>query len=80
MVPLLRIPNRIQMSQKNQTISYLFLLLLLVKSSFSEKATKIRKNIPLVMTQLSKNSSSVKTGGSFFEILCPPHNILTLKP
>ena len=36
------------------------------KSSFSEKATKIWKNIPLVLTLLSKNSCFVKTGGRFF--------------
>ena len=39
----------------------------IVKSSFSEKATKIWKNLPLILTLLSKN---VTTGGRFFFILC----------
>ena len=30
------------------------------------------------MTLLSKNSCFVKTGGRFFQILWPSHNILTL--
>ena len=38
----------------------------LVKSSFSEKAVKIKKNLPTVLTLLSKNSCFVKTGGRFF--------------
>ena len=40
-----------------------------VKFSFSEKAKKIWKNLPLVLTLLSKNSCFVKTGGRFFQIL-----------
>ena len=39
-----------------------------VKSSFSKKATKIWKTLPLVSTLLSKNSYFVKTGGRFFQI------------
>ena len=35
-------------------------------SSFSEKATKIWKNLPLVLTLLSKNNGFVKTSGRFF--------------
>ena len=50
----------------------------LVKFSFSEKATKIWKNLPLVLTLLSKNSCFVKTSGRFFPILWPSHNVLTL--
>ena len=49
-----------------------------VKSSFSEKAIKVWKNLPLVLTLLSKNSCFVKTGGRFFQILWPSHNVLTL--
>ena len=49
----------------------------LLKSSFSEKATKIRKNLPLVLTLLSKNSCFVKSGGRFFQILWPSHNVST---
>ena len=49
-----------------------------LKSSFSEKSTKIWKNLPLVLTVLSKNSCSVKKGGWFFQILWPSHNVLTL--
>ena len=48
---------------------------LLQKYSFSEKATKIGKNIPLVLTLQNKDSCFVKTGG----FLWPFHNILTLK-
>ena len=39
-----------------------------VKSSFFEKATKIWKNLPVVLTPLSKNSCFVKTSGRFFQI------------
>ena len=49
-----------------------------LKFSFSEKATKIWKNLPLVLTLLSKNNCFVKTGGRFFQILWPSHNIWTL--
>ena len=49
-----------------------------VKFSFSEKATKNWKNLPFVLTLLSKNSCFVKTGGRFFQILWPSHNVLTL--
>ena len=54
------------------------LMYLRLKSSFSEKATKIWKNLPLVLTLLSKNSCVVKTSGIFFQILWPSHNISTL--
>ena len=37
----------------------------LLKSSFSGKATKIWKNLPLALTLLSKNSCFVKTFGRF---------------
>ena len=50
----------------------------LIKFRFSEKATKIWKNISLVLTLLSKNRCFVKTDGRFFPILWPSHNILTL--
>ena len=36
------------------------------------------KNLPLVLTLLSKNSCLVKTGGRYFPILWPSHNVLTL--
>ena len=51
-----------------------------LKSSFSEKATEIWKNLPLVLTLLSKNNWFVKTGGNSFQILWPSHNIWTLNP
>ena len=41
-------------------------LLTTIKSSFSEKAPKIWKNLPLVLTLLSRNSCFVKTDGEFF--------------
>ena len=50
----------------------------IIKFSFSEKATKIWKNLPLVLTLLSKNNYFVKTSGRFFQILWPSHNVLTL--
>ena len=52
-----------------------------LKSCFSEKATKIWKKFPLVQMLLSKNSCScfVKTGGRFFQLLWPSHNVPTLK-
>ena len=50
----------------------------LLKFSFSEKAQKIWKNLPLVLTLLSKSNCFVKTGGRFFQILWPSHNIWTL--
>ena len=50
----------------------------LVKFSFSEKAIKIWKNIPLVLRLLSKNNCFAKTGGRFFQILWPSHNIWTV--
>ena len=40
-----------------------------IKSSFSEKVTNIWKNLPLVLTVLSKNNCFVKTGGRLFQIL-----------
>ena len=51
-----------------------------LKCSFSEKATKIWKILPLVLTLLSKNIYFVKTGGRLFQILWPSHNVLTLFP
>ena len=50
----------------------------ILKYSFSEKATKTWKNLPLVLTLQSKNSCFVKTGGRFFQILWPSHNVSTL--
>ena len=51
----------------------------MIKFSFSEKATKTWKNLPFVLTLLSKTSCFVKKGGrSFFQILWPSHNVLTL--
>ena len=61
----------------NQDLSYLVITVL--KFSFSEKATKIWKNLPLVLTLLSKNNCFVKTGWRSFQILWLPHNIWTLK-
>ena len=52
----------------------------LLKFSFSEKATKIWKNLLLVLTLQSKNSCFVKTSVRFFPILWPSHNVLTLWP
>ena len=49
-----------------------------LKFSFSEKATKIWKNIPLVLTLLSKKKVLSKQVGDFFPILWPSHNVLTL--
>ena len=40
-------------------------IFLLLKFSFSEKATKIWNNLPLVLTLQSKNSCFVKTSGRF---------------
>ena len=54
------------------------LLCFFLKSSLSEKATKLWKNLPLVMTLLSKNSCFVKTGRRLFQILWPSHSVLTL--
>ena len=42
-------------------------------------ATKNGKNLPLVLTLQSKYSCFVKTGGTFFQILWPSHNALTLR-
>ena len=47
-----------------------------MKSSFSEMATKIWKNLPLASTLLSKKSCFVKTGERFFQILWPSHKVL----
>ena len=49
-----------------------------LKFSFSEKVTKIWKNIPLVLTLLSENNCFVITGGRFFQILWPSHNVWIL--
>ena len=49
----------------------------IVKSSFSEKATKIWKNLPLVLMLLSKTSVLSKQVGDFFQTLWP-HNVWTL--
>ena len=72
----------LQPFQKSWTLIFLFfckqLSLVVLKSSFSENATKLWKNLPLVLTLLSKNSCFVKTGGRFFPILWPSHNVLTL--
>jgi hypothetical protein len=54
------------------------LFVVFTQSSFSKKATKICKNLPLVLTLLIKNSCFIKTGGRFFQILWPSHNVLTL--
>ena len=50
-------------------------LKLLLKSRLSEKATKFEKNLPPVLFLLSKNNCFVKTGGIFFQILWPSHNV-----
>ena len=51
---------------------------LTVKSSFSEKATKIWKKFALVLTVLSENNCFVKTGGRFFQFFLPSLNVWTL--
>ena len=56
----------------------LFLFFSYLQSSFSEKATKLRKNLPLVLMLLSKNSCFVKSGGRLVQILWPSNNFLTL--
>ena len=48
--------------------------MLLLKSSFSEKATKIWKNLPLVLMLLSKTAVLSKRMGDFFQILWSSHN------
>ena len=58
-------------------IDFSFGKLKTLKFGFSEKATKVWKNLPLVLTLLSKNSCFVKTGGRFFQILWPSHNVWT---
>ena len=51
-----------------------------LKSRFSEKSTKVGKNLTLVLTLLSENSCFVKKDGIFFfQIVRPSHNVLTLK-
>ena len=47
-------------------------------SRFSENPQKNQKNLPIVLMLLSKNSCIVKTGGNFYQILWPSHNVLTL--
>ena len=49
------------------------------KFLFSEKATKIWKNLPLVLRLLSKYSCFVKTGLRFFQVFWPSHHVSTLK-
>jgi hypothetical protein len=56
---------------KTAILNYFVILRVVLKFSFSEKATKIRKNLPLVLKPLSRNSCFVKTGGRFFQILWP---------
>jgi hypothetical protein len=51
----------------------------ILKFRFSEKTTKFRKNLPLVLTLLGENGCFVKTGWRFFLILWRSHNVLTLK-
>ena len=50
-----------------------------VKVKFFWKSHKIWKNPPLVLMLLSKNNCFDKTGGSFFQILWPSHNVWTTK-
>ena len=49
----------------------------LSKFRFSEKATQIWRNLPLVLMLLSKRQKKV---GDFFQILWPSHNIFTSQP
>ena len=63
---------------KTVILNYFVMLRVVLKFSFSEKATKIRKTLPLVLKLLSRNSCFVKTGGRFFQILWPSHNVLTV--
>ena len=72
---------------KSNTSSYNFIIIFMhnfranymMKSSFSEKATKVWKNLPLVLTLLSENNCFVKTSRRFFQNLWPSHNVWTLK-
>ena len=48
----------------------------MLKSSFSEKATKLLKKIPLVL--VFKDICFFKTGSRLFQILWPSHYVLTL--
>ena len=66
------------LDMKTAILNYFVMLRVVLKFSFSEKATKIRKNLPLVLKLLSRNSCFVKTGGRFFQILWPSHNVLTV--
>ena len=50
----------------------------MVKFSFSEKATKNWKNLPLVWRYWVKTAVLSKQVGDFFQILWPSHNVLTL--
>ena len=59
-------------------LSYLHGVLSRLNFSFSEKATTFWKNLPFVLTLLSKDSCFVKTGGRFFQILWPSYNVWTL--
>ena len=47
----------------------------MLKFRFSEKATKIWKNLPVVLTC----ALNFKKSGRFFQIVWPSHNILTLR-
>ena len=44
-----------------------------------KRPQKLKKNLPLALTLLSKNSCFVKTGGRFFQILWTSHNVLALR-
>ena len=50
----------------------------LLKVQLFWKGHKNLKNLPLVLTLLSKNNCFVKTGWRFFQILWPSHNVWTL--
>ena len=46
---------------------------------FYEGHKNLKKKVPLFFTLLSRNSCFVKTGGRFFQILWPSHNVSTLR-
>ena len=68
---IVRVNTNDPRAPSGDSLSKLFLRITLgslipIKSSFSEKATKIWKNLPLVLTLVSRNSCFVKTDGRFF--------------
>ena len=50
----------------------------LKSSLILKRLQKLEKNLPLVLTLLSKAAVLSKQVGDFFQILRPSHNVLTL--